>query len=329
MKVLLITHKPDIDGVTPVILSKIAFTNLDYVLVEIYETNPLIKEYIENRVLHQYDIVYITDLSINLDVCEMIDNDPELKKKVKIFDHHNSHLFVNDFSFGTAISVDENGDMQSGTSLYYQHLLNTYDVPALKKEAIKEFVDLVRQFDTWEWFNKYHNDKAKKLNDFFDIFGGEYFIKYYYDFLISNETFYFADKDEHLLVVESKRIERYIEEKATQIIPVKLLDYNVGMVFAESHRSELGNTLARKYEQEYDFIIIINMSRGISYRGIKEIDLGHIASYFGGKGHINSSGSPIPADLKKMVIEYIFSSYVKIEETKEVSPNLLDKIQKI
>lgn len=311
MKVLLITHKPDIDGVTPVILSKIVFGELDYVLVEVYETNLLVKEYIEKKIFHQYDKVYITDLSINLDVCEMIDQDAELKQKVKIFDHHNSHLFVNDFSFGTAISIDENGDMQSGTSLYYQHLLNTYDIPDLKKESIKEFVDLVRQFDTWEWFNKYHNEKAKKLNDFFDIFGAEYFIKHFYEFLMANDKFYFSDKDEYLLAIEDERITRYIEEKAEQIIPVQLMNYKVGIVFAEKYRSELGNALARKYEQLYDFIVIINISRGISYRGIKEIDLGKIASYFGGKGHVNAAGSPIPDDLKKIVIEHIFGDYVK------------------
>lgn len=314
MKVLLITHKPDVDGITPIILSKFIFEDLEYITLETHEINPTLKDYIENKKFDSYDKIFITDLSVNKDICDMINEDNILKNKLLIFDHHNSHLFVNDYSFGTSISIDENGNMQCATTLYYQYLLKEYYSKNLDKPSIREFVELVRQYDTWEWFNKYNNIKAKELTSLFEIYGTEYFIDYYYEYLHNNEEFEYTEKEKYLLKIEEKRINRYIEEKAESIISVKLMKYNVGVVYAENHRSVLGNALARKFEYKYDFIILINLSRGISYRGIKDIDLGQVASVFGGKGHINSSGSPIDREIKKEIIKLIFKDKVEFNE---------------
>lgn len=311
MKVLLITHKPDIDGITPIILSKFVFEDIDYITLETHETNPTLRDYIENKKFDSYDKIFITDLSVNKDICDLINANDVLKNKLLIFDHHNSHLFVNDYSFGTVISIDLNGCMQCGTSLYYEYLLKEYYDKKIDKTSIREFIELVRQYDTWEWFTKYNNVKAKYLTNLFEIYGTEYFINYYYEFLLNNDNFEYTNKEMHLLQIEENRINRYVEEKSNEIISVKLLGYSVGIVYAENYRSILGNTLARKYKDEYDFIILINLSRGISYRGIKDIDLGQVASIFGGKGHINSSGSPIDKIIKKEIIKLIFKDKVE------------------
>jgi oligoribonuclease NrnB/cAMP/cGMP phosphodiesterase (DHH superfamily) len=326
MKVLLLTHKPDIDGITPAILSKIVFSEFDYLLLEASEASPVVAELISLNYFDNYDLVYITDLSINLDVCEKINADINLSSKIKIFDHHNSHLFVNDFEFGTSIDIDKEGNRQSGTSLYFKYLINNYDNLILRKQSVNQFVELVRQYDTWEWFDRYNNIDAKRLSNLFDIFGADYFINYFYTFLLNNDKFYYTDKELYLLEVEQEKINRCIEEKSSQIIPVKLLEHNVGIVFSENYRSELGNALARKFENEYDFIIVINLSRGISYRGIKNIDLGQIASAFGGKGHINSSGSPIRKELKKEIIEKIFNDKVEVLSEK-INEKLINRVK--
>ena len=314
MKVLLITHKSDIDGATPVILSKIVFGEIDYILLEASESNSTILSLIENQTFDKYDNVFVTDLTINSDICEKIDGNEILREKIKIFDHHNSNLFVNDFDFGTVIDIDEQGNKQSGTSLFYKYLIKFYDNENLKKNSVRDFVELVRQYDTWEWFEKYNNQNAKFLSDIFGIFGVDYFIKYYYDFLKEQDNFKFSDKEKYLLDIEQEKINKYIEKKSEQITPIKLLGHNIGVVFAENYRSELGNSLARKFEDKYDFMIIINIGRGISYRGCKNIDLGKFASLYGGKGHVNASGSPLPSDLTENVIKMILGDEVIINE---------------
>jgi oligoribonuclease NrnB/cAMP/cGMP phosphodiesterase (DHH superfamily) len=320
----LLSHKPDIDGVTPVILSKLTFEEVDYLLVETFETNPTIIQFIENGFFEKYDYIYITDLSVDKNVCEMISNNSILREKIKIFDHHKSHLFVNDYEFGTAVDIDVNGNKQSGTSLFYKYLLSNYKSNYIISKGVAEFVELVRQYDTWEWFNKYNNENAKRLTDLFEIFGYSYFIEYYYNHLKECNNFCFTDKELYLLEIEQARIDRYVVEKSQTIIPVKLLNYNAGLVFSENYRSELGNRLANMHKEQYDFIILVNLSRGVSYRGIKNINLGEIAGIFGGKGHVNSSSSPLPQNLKNEIIEKIFKDKVSIKSFP--NSNIYDRI---
>ena len=79
-----------------------------------------------------------------------------------------------------------------------------------------------------------------------------------------------------------------------------------GIVFAESNRSLLGNYLAQKYAYMLDFIVIINMQQGISFRSVKdEINVAEIASIYGGGGHVKASGAPMDNSLKKEVLALI------------------------
>ena len=66
MKVLVISHESDIDGMGSIVLGKMAFGNVDYVLasnVVILENK--FREYLENGSLYQYDRIFVTDLALN------------------------------------------------------------------------------------------------------------------------------------------------------------------------------------------------------------------------------------------------------------------------
>ncbi|MDD2470019.1 MAG: hypothetical protein PHI22_03735 [Bacilli bacterium] len=311
MKVFIISHISDPDGVVPVILSRLVFDEVKSTLVNADDVNDILLKLINNNEFDKYDVVYITDLSPNKKMCELINNDSILKSKIKIFDHHIGNMFANQYSFATIIDTDEEGIKQSGTSLYYEHLLKTYDNKHLNKEAVRSFVDLVRSFDTWEW-TKTNNLDAKKITNLFDIYGHEYFEEHYLKFLKENDTFYFDDKELFLLETEQIRIDTYVKEKKDKIIPVSLLDYNAGIVFSSKYRSELGDRLAKHFKDKYDFIVLIDLERSISYKGIKNVDLNQISQVFGGKGHINSSGSPLPIDLQEQIIKIIFGDKITI-----------------
>ena len=99
----------------------------------------------------------------------------------------------------------------------------------------------------------------------------------------------------------------YIDLKEKQMIKCFIKPYNVGVVFAENYRSLLGNELSKRHP-ELDLVIIINLSRSISYRTIKDdVDLSKFAYIYGGKGHQKASGSPLPSGLKELIIKTIYN----------------------
>ena len=53
MKVLLFTHKNDIDGMGNAILGQLVFTDFTYELCETFELNKRIKDYIENKSIYE------------------------------------------------------------------------------------------------------------------------------------------------------------------------------------------------------------------------------------------------------------------------------------
>ena len=62
MKVLIFTHKNDIDGMGNAVLSKLAFDNVDYVLCETFDLIDKVNEYINTNKIYDYDKIFITDL---------------------------------------------------------------------------------------------------------------------------------------------------------------------------------------------------------------------------------------------------------------------------
>ena len=91
MKVLLFTHKNDIDGMGNVVLSKLAFDDLDYELCGTFDLIGRVKEYIESKKIYEYDKIFITDLCLDEETLFRISNDEEIKDKIQIIDHHKTY----------------------------------------------------------------------------------------------------------------------------------------------------------------------------------------------------------------------------------------------
>lgn len=304
MKIFLISDISDIDGVTPVILSTLAFKNFDYHLLHVTQLDKYLKEKIEEKFFDSYDKIFITDLCMSEEMAKEIDKLP-LRDKIQVLDHHYRNLSLNSYSFIKVVD-ERNGIHESGTSLYYEYLLENFPNPNIAKNSVSYMVSLVRLNDTWEW-KKFNVEEARYLPILLSYYGIEKYISNYVEFLVENEKFYFTEVEQILIDVEKKRVSDYIEEQKEKIIFKEIKGYQVGIVFAELYRSDLGNALAEFYQDKVDFIIIINMNRSISYRGVKEdISVGEFASFFGGSGHKKAAGSPIPEGLKENIIEYIF-----------------------
>lgn len=303
MNTLIISHKADIDGLSPVIFLKLIRENLDVCLLNANDINPKVTEIIKNKTYLNYDEIFITDLTLDKDTCELIMN-TGYSSKFHSFDHHALNLVSNNYPFGVAISTNSDGINECATSLFYKYLCENYP-ETFDKNIFKKYTELVRLNDTWDWA-KTNNKEATKLSDLLNILGREEYIETYFDFLKQNDDFYFTTNQEYLLDVEERRIKRYMEETEKTMFHANLCGHPCGIVFAEQHRSLLGNYLAEKYAYCIDYVVIINMQQGISFRCNKsDINVGEIATIYGGGGHVKASGAPMDNSLKREVIKLI------------------------
>lgn len=305
MKRLIISHIADPDGVTPIILSKLVFEEIDYILSENKDVNDNVKNNLD-----KYDFIYVVDLNISEELADFIEEN--YKDKIMIIDHHLSCNNMNKYSF---IEVNAEGK-ESGTSLYYKYLLNNYNNNLLNRESTKMLVEHVRTMDIYD-FSKTSKEEAEKLEMIFKIYGKDRFIDKFYNVIINDLELY-SKEDLNLVELEKERIKRYIEEK--EFMEISLDNKRVGVVFAERYISELGNYLINKYDY-LDYIVLINMDKKISYRGNGKVDLSVIAKKFGGGGHINAAGNCLPSGLKEKVIKEIFPDAIIKEESNDNQDN--------
>lgn len=129
-----------------------------------------------------YNQIFITDISVSDSVANMIDILDRVDRRVQLFDHHGTALFLNKYDW-CMIKEDiylPNIFKTCGTELFcvyalWPEYLNIY-TPDVRGKII-QFVDIVRNYDTWRW--KELDDKgliSKQMNDLFHIYGREKFI---------------------------------------------------------------------------------------------------------------------------------------------------------
>lgn len=308
MKTLILSHKADIDGLSPVIFLKLIREKLDVVLLNANDICPKVHEIIKNQSYKKYDEIFVTDLTLDKKTCELIMSTGD-SEKFHTFDHHAFDLSANNYPFGVAISRNDEGINECATSLFYKYLVERYP-ETFDNGALREYTELVRLNDTWDWA-KTNNLDAKNLSEIHSILGRDNYIETYLDFLKNNkEKFYYTDDQKYLLKIEQDRINRYLEETEKTMFHATLCGKRCGIVFAESHRSILGNYLTEKYSHLIDFVVIINMQQGISLRSrTEDVDVSEIASIYGGGGHVKAAGAPMDNKLKKEVIKMILKNY--------------------
>ena len=297
MKVLIFTHKNDIDGMGNAILANLAFNEVDYELCGTFDLTSKVESYYENDRIYEYDKVFVTDLCLEDPVLTRIANDEKLNKKILDFDHHRTftaekytkHPFIN------VVIEDEHG-LCCGTYLFYNYLIKEGYIDKNNK-AIEEFVELTRQHDTWEWKNIYNNEKSRELSILFDALGPTGYINMMTDKLKDKETKTFEySKIEQLLIDNRKAL---INEKndfySNRIIYKEILGMKAGIVFITyEFRNELAEYF-RENKFDMDFTMMIALDPGVvAYRSVKEgIAVRPVAEMFGGKGHDKAATNPI------------------------------------
>ena len=306
MKVLLFTHKNDIDGMGNAILAKLAFDSVDYVLCETFDLKKKVEEYFKNKKIYEYDKIFITDLCLGEENLKQIDEDEKLKGKFQIIDHHKTYEDekYTRFSF-VQVKLKNDHGLCCATSLFYEYLLsNNYLV---RNDAIDEFVELTRQHDTWEWKNIYNNEKSRELAILFDAIGINGYIKFIYEKLLKEQTFEYSEIERMLIDNKKIEISEAVEEYLDKIYYKNILDSKAGIIFINyEYRKELAEYL-RENKYDIDFVMMISLDRGVvSYRSTKDgVSVRKVAEYFGGKGHNKAATNPITSKSKEAILEIL------------------------
>ena len=308
MKVLLFTHKNDIDGMGNAVLARLAFEEVNYVLCGTFDLINKVNEYILNKKIYEYDKVFITDLCLDEETLFKISNDLALKDKFLIFDHHKTYEDekYTKYSFVNVKLKNDKG-LCCGTSLFYDYLVESNYLD--RNCAIDEFVELTRLHDTWEWKNIYNNEKARELAILFDCLGTDGYIGFMYDKLVCSDKFIFSEVETLLINNKKIEIDEVISEYMKKMYYKEILGLKAGILFIDyQYRNEIGEYL-RENKYDVDFVMMIALDRGVvSYRSVKSgVSVRQVAEYYGGKGHDVAATNPITEDKLQSVIELLIN----------------------
>jgi len=313
MKVKLFSHS-DKDGVGCGVLAKQAFTNVDIEYCDYDNINEKVENFYIGSSKNNYDMVFITDISVNEEVATIIEyyKDKTYYPETILLDHHKTAEFLNKYNWCNVLE-NTNGEKTCGTSLFYYYLMEKgflQNSRAWKWDRcsnLYSFVESVRKYDTYLWKTVYNEIEPKMWNDLLYIMGRDNFIEKIMDIVGFQHEFDFTEFDLKLLEYKQREIDSYIDAKDKDIIVADIQGYQAGVVFAERYVSELGNKLSELHP-ELDFITMINPSHSVSYRTVKkDVDLSAIAKVFGGGGHMAASGSPIDEVMRNRIIDLVFS----------------------
>lgn len=302
MKKYLITHT-DLDGISPIILLKLANVDFNYKTTELKDLEDFINTFIESD-LSEYDTIYVTDLTLTDEMYEKL---IALNKQLLVFDHHQTHLFANKYPFVT-VSVDLHGRQTCGTELFYEYLKNKFK--NLNKENIQEYVNYVRELDT---FN-FTSDLPKHLDTIRETIGKDDFIKTMVKRLNKDKPFALTTFEKRFIKLKNQELERYLQKKEKDMQTFIIDGKKCAVCFAETNKSILGNYISTKYP-EFDLVILIDASSRISYRTTKEdIDLSEFAATYGGGGHRLASGSKFDNEDRANIIRSYYNDVKEIEK---------------
>lgn len=307
MKVLLFTHEQDIDGMGSVIIGKEAFEELDYVPCKTFEIDSNFKKYLDNKKIYDYDLIFVTDLCLHEPILTLINEDEILKKKVLVLDHHKTEIGNNKYDFVNVVLECDKGP-SSGTYLFYEYLINNNFLES--RSVLEELVEWTRQYDTWDWV-KYDNKKARMLHLLFEQIGYKRYIEIISNIVKNNNSIVFANEEleiindwENKFKSDSSKI---LSKMIVYPVTVDNIVYKVGYIYTEyKYRNDFSELIRMNNINDIDLVGMFfpNMDV-VSYRGVKDVDVSIVPTYFGGKGHKGAGTNPINNEKFKEVLKVV------------------------
>ncbi len=301
MKLILFTHKIDIDGMGSAVLAKLAFCNPEIVFCDTFEIDKKLNDFFENKKIYEFDKIFITDIFPSLEMLKRIESDEKIKSKLKVLDHHSTDLQKNEFDFVQIKINDKNGKC-CGTTLFLKELEDNFHFLATK--AVKMFAELTRRYDTWEWKTIYNDNLPNDLNLLFGAVKIQKYIslmseklKFDVPFKFTAEELENIEKRKKQILKGCKTLEKKMEIKDFDGFKAGVVHDTVG-----NFRNEFAEYL-KSTNHQIDIMLMINHERGtVSIRSINpDADVRPLVIKFGGKAHKNSGGFPISDEFLKLI----------------------------
>lgn len=274
--------------------------------------------------IDNYDLIVITDLAVNQALVDMINNHPQ-GSKVRVFDHHLCEIKDLPENFiVTEQSPIYPDKLTCATELYYNFIKNDKVYTLFNRQSLRNaiayFVECVRVYDTFEFWNT-RNDTineigityfdAPRLNTLFHIMDRDEFKEYVKYYLNATDWVYMTVSSKEypwiskVLELEYNKNAKYVESAIRRMVktPFKYvvykngevhnLNYNIGVIFAEKSSPIIANT-ALERNTDIDFCAVVSNNQISIYSNKENIDVSKIARIFGGGGHKEAAGFTIP-----------------------------------
>ena len=228
-KVVIFTHGIDIDGYGCAVLAKLAYGDDTQILyADNFDLDQIFVKEWKRGWLNNFDKVFITDHCPSMKLCLAIQEDKELLEKITIFDHHASRLDEQgSLDWVNIVDQNEKGK-QSGTSLFFEYLARNGRVK--RHGAVQEFVELTRQYDTWEW-TKLNNPLPNELNTLAMAIGREEYVEKMTKRLTKDKNvFLFSAQDLIDIKNYKEEFKKQVEHYLSQIKVVDFQGDKVGYV---------------------------------------------------------------------------------------------------
>ncbi len=295
-KIAVFTHGIDIDGYGCAVLAKLAYgENAQILYADNFDLDEkFVKEW-KRGWLYNFDKVFITDHCPSMNLCLAIQEDKELLEKITVFDHHVSRLEEQgSLDWVNIIDQNEKGK-QSGTSLFFEYLARNGLVK--RHGSVQEFVELTRQYDTWEWTNL-NNPLPNELNTLAMAIGRENYVEKMTKRLSKDKNvFLFSAQDLLDIKTYKEEFRKQVEYYVNQIKVCDFQGHKIGFVrIKDLFKNDIATTVrALPLAKEIDFLLMPIPERGtVSLRSIKpDFDVSAIAKENGGGGHSAAASFPL------------------------------------
>lgn len=288
----------DLDGLSPVVLSKAAFENVKYRSVHNNDVDRTALKFLSE--LDEGDLFIMTDISVSEEVAVEIQKKVEAGAKILLIDHHHSALWLNTYDWAW-VEETTDGVRQCATNLYGQLLLEAERLCGVNIDTLRVYLEMVRLWDTWDW-SREGKLEPKYLNGVFKLCSIKDFIKVA-GRMIQEDKYALPLEYENLVLHEEKQAKRFMKEKEAFAREFDVDGIRVAAVFCEQHHSETGNFIVAA-RPHCGYVVLINATKGmLSFRsGDNGTDVSVIVKTYGGGGHKNAAGCAMtPESMERYV----------------------------
>ena len=327
----LFTHC-DLDSVGAIICLQLLQKDFEYVQTKNpQDCSEKVKEFLESGEYINYKEILFSDISVNEEVAEMLNEVHKEGINVELYDHHKTALWLNKYKWATVqesltlIDINSKERLTCGSELFFvRYFFRKSNVSSKRFKALDLIIEGIRAYDTWDWFNDKDlpskvKELAYKLNTLYYYYFAEDFCNGIINH-IEEQCSYNASAIPQEWDTVFDVLEKQKQSKIKQILKsvrysedyLNGRQYKVAYVIAYDYASDLGSTILNQEEREVDIAVIWNPLNGsVSLRSKRpDIDVSAIAKSITdiSGGHTNASGFTPNLDIFSLSIDKLFEA---------------------